>query len=166
MPLISQSISSFKGGVSQQPNIIRFPDQVEELINGFPSEVEGLQKRPPTIHIARLGDSMGNNKVRYHVINRDEKEQYILEMRSGSLRVWDLKGNAKTVNIKEDSSYLTVTDPIKEFRAVTVADYTFILNNTIKTAMADDLSPDTNDGKVLFDVRGTAYGRTYEIWLD
>lgn len=166
MPLISQSISSFKGGVSQQPDIIRFPDQVEELINGFPSEVEGLQKRPPTIHIARLGDSMGNNKVRYHVINRDEKEQYILEMRSGSLRVWDLEGNAKTVNIKEDSSYLTVTDPVKEFRAVTVADYTFILNNTIKTAMTDDLSPDTNDGKVLFDVRGTAYGKTYEIWLN
>lgn len=166
MPLISQSISSFKGGVSQQPDIIRFPDQVEELINGFPSEVEGLQKRPPTIHIARLGDSMGNNKVRYHVINRDEKEQYILEMRSDSLRVWDLKGNAKTVNIKEDSSYLTVTDPVKEFRAVTVADYTFILNNTIKTAMTDDLSPDTNDGKVLFDVRGTSYGKTYEIWLN
>lgn len=166
MPLISQSISSFKGGVSQQPDIIRFPDQVEELINGFPSEVEGLQKRPPTIHIARLGDSMGNNKVRYHVINRDEKEQYILEMRSGSLRVWDLEGNAKTVNIKEDSSYLTVTDPVKEFRAVTIADYTFILNNTIKTAMTDDLSPDTNDGKVLFDVRGTAYGKTYEIWLN
>lgn len=166
MPLISQSISSFKGGVSQQPDIIRFPDQVEELINGFPSEVEGLQKRPPTIHIARLGDSMGNNKVRYHVINRDENEQYILEMRSGSLRVWDLDGNAKTVNIKEDASYLTVTDPIKEFRAVTVADYTFILNNTIKTAMTDDLSPDTNNGKVLFDVRGTAYGKTYEIWLN
>lgn len=166
MPLISQSISSFKGGVSQQPDIIRFPDQVEELINGFPSEVEGLQKRPPTIHIARLGDSMGNNKVKYHVINRDEKEQYILEMRSGSLRVWDLKGNAKTVNIKEDSSYLTVTDPVKEFRAVTIADYTFILNNTIKTAMTDDLSPDNNDGKVLFDIRGTAYGKTYEIWLN
>lgn len=166
MPLISQSTSSFKGGVSQQPDIIRFPDQVEELVNGFPSEVEGLQKRPPTIHIARLGDSMGNNKVRYHVINRDENEQYILEMRSGSLRVWDLEGNAKSVTIEEDSSYLTVTDPLKEFRAVTVADYTFILNNTIKTAMTSDVSPNNNQGKVLFDVRGTNYGKTYEIWLN
>lgn len=166
MPLISQSIGSFKGGVSQQPDIIRFPDQVEELLNGFPSEVEGLQKRPPTIHIARLGDTMGDTKVRYHVINRDEKEQYILEMRSGSLRVWDLEGNAKSVTIEEDSSYLTVTDPLKEFRAVTVADYTFILNNTIKTAMTDDVSPDNNQGKVLFDVRGTNYGKAYEIWLN
>ena len=51
MPLVSQSIHSFKGGVSQQPDIIRFPDQVTELVNGFPNEVDGLQKRPPTLAI-------------------------------------------------------------------------------------------------------------------
>lgn len=56
MPLVSQSIHSFKGGVSQQPDIIRFPDQVTELVNGFPNEVEGLQKRPPTLAIKRLSD--------------------------------------------------------------------------------------------------------------
>lgn len=166
MPLISQSISSFKGGVSQQPDILRFPDQVEELINGFPSEVEGLQKRPPTIHIARIGDSLGTAKARYHVINRDENEQYILEMRSGSLKVWDLQGNSKSVTIEADASYLNVSDPLKDFRAVTVADYTFILNNTITTSMTGDVSPNNNNGKVLFDVRGTAYGKTYEIWLN
>ena len=55
MPLVSQSTVSYKGGVSQQPDIIRFADQVEEQINGFSSEVDGLQKRPPTVHIKRLG---------------------------------------------------------------------------------------------------------------
>ena len=44
MPLVSQSVPSFKGGVSQQPDIIRFPDQVTELINGFPNEVGGLKR--------------------------------------------------------------------------------------------------------------------------
>ena len=166
MPLISQSISSFKGGVSQQPDIIRFPDQVEELINGFPSEVEGLQKRPPTKHIARLGDSLGDARVRYHVINRDETEQYILEMRSGSLRVWDLEGNPKSVTIAEDSSYLNVSDPLDNFRAITIADYTFILNNSVVTKMTGALTPNTNNGYVLFDIRGTSYGKAYEIWLD
>lgn len=166
MPLISQSISSFKGGVSQQPDIIRFPDQVEELINGFPSEVEGLQKRPPTKHIARLGDSLGNTRVRYHVINRDDNEQYILEMRSGSLRVWDLEGNPKSVAISEDSSYLSVSDPLDNFRAITIADYTFILNNSIVAKMTGARTPNTNNGYVLFDIRGTSYGKAYEIWLD
>lgn len=44
MPLVSQSTVSYKGGVSQQPEIIRFADQVEEQINGFSSEVDGLQR--------------------------------------------------------------------------------------------------------------------------
>lgn len=44
MPLVSQSTVSYKGGVSQQPAIIRFADQVEEQINGFSSEVDGLQR--------------------------------------------------------------------------------------------------------------------------
>ena len=32
MSFISQDILSFKGGVSQQPPIIRYPDQLEEQI--------------------------------------------------------------------------------------------------------------------------------------
>lgn len=166
MALVSQGISSFKGGVSQQPDIIRFPDQLEEQINGFSSEVEGLQKRPPTIHIARLGDSLGNTKVKYHVINRDENEQYILEMRSGSLKVWSLDGSPRNVTISEDSTYLNVNDPVEDFRAVTVADYTFILNRNKKTTMDQATTGDANNGYVLFDIRGASYGKTYEIWLD
>ena len=72
MPLVSQSISSFKGGVSQQPDIVRFADQVQEQINGFSSEVEGLQKRPPTINVDRLGDQVNPKTLKYHVINRDD----------------------------------------------------------------------------------------------
>ena len=89
MPLVSQSTVSYKGGVSQQPDIIRFADQVEEQINGFSSEVDGLQKRPPTVHIKRLGDRVDPLTTKYHVINRDETEQYILGMSSGTLKVWE-----------------------------------------------------------------------------
>jgi hypothetical protein len=53
MSLISQDILSFKGGVSQQPPIIRYPDQLEEQINGFSSEVYGLQKRPPSVRVGK-----------------------------------------------------------------------------------------------------------------
>ena len=166
MALVSQSISSFKGGVSQQPDIVRYPDQLQEQINGFSSEVEGLQKRPPTIHVARLGDSLGDTKVKYHVINRDENEQYILEMRSGSLRVWSLDGTYRNVTLAEDSNYLSVSDPVDDFRAVTVADYTFILNRNITTRMDSATTGDSNNGYVLFDIRGASYGKTYEIWLN
>nr|DAL93611.1 MAG TPA: stabilization protein [Caudoviricetes sp.] len=49
-------------------------------------------------------------------------------MRNRQIKVWDLNGNPKKVNIKDDAAYLEVQDPNDDFRAVTVADYTFILN--------------------------------------
>lgn len=100
MPLVSQSVPSFKGGVSQQPDIIRFPDQVTELINGFPNEVEGLQKRPPTIHVKRISDRVDSSKKKYHIINRDETEQYILQLGSGEFQVFDLNGTAKSCSFE------------------------------------------------------------------
>lgn len=130
MPLVSQSVPSFKGGVSQQPDIIRFPDQVTELINGFPNEVEGLQKRPPTIHVARVGERVDASKKKYHVINRDENEQYILQLGSGEFQVFDLNGTAKTCYFEdaEAQQYITASNPKESLKAVTVADYTFVLN--------------------------------------
>jgi hypothetical protein len=75
-----------------------------------------------------LGDKIDGSASKFHIINRDENEQYLLEMRNRQIKVWDLNGNPKKVNIKDDAAYLEVQDPNDDFRAVTVADYTFILN--------------------------------------
>ena len=165
MPLVSQSIVSYKGGVSQQPDIIRFADQVEEQINGFSSEVEGLQKRPPTVHIKRLGDRVDPLTTKYHVINRDDNEKYILGMSNGALRVWDFEGNGKTVNIVDDASYLNVQDANDDFRAVTVADYTFILNCTKTIGMTTAITPRTGSDTALAYIKSAAYGKTYALYL-
>lgn len=165
MPLVSQSIVSYKGGVSQQPDIIRFADQVEEQINGFSSEVDGLQKRPPTVHIKRLGDRVDPLTTKYHVINRDETEQYILGMSSGSLKVWDFEGNEKQVVIDNDASYLNVTDANDEFRAVTVADYTFILNRSKTIGMSSATTPQNGQGTALAYIKSVSYAKTYALFL-
>lgn len=164
MPLVSQDITSFRGGVSQQPQILRFPDQLEEQINGVSSDVEGLQKRPPTIHIKRLGNTVDFSKVTYHVINRDEKEQYILEMSNENLRVFDMKGNEKKVNFPKGKSYLKSLDPKKDFKAVTVADYTFILNNKVVAKMKDDVKPYSLGTTTLVYVKNVGYAKTFAIF--
>lgn len=164
--LYSQSITNYRGGVSQQPSILRYPDQLEEQINAFPSLVEGLQKRPPTIHVKRLGNKIDYDSVNYHVINRDDTEQYILEMSNGNLRVWDMQGNEKTVKFPNGKSYLSVTNARKDFRAITIADYTFILNKTVTTRMKSDRTPRTNENTVLFDVRSAQYGKIYAIYIN
>lgn len=164
--LISQTTPSFRGGVSQQPDVLRFADQVEEQINAFPSEVEGLQKRPPTMHIKRLGDTVDYSAVKYHVINRDENEQYILELSNGNLRVWDLQGNEKVVKFPNGKSYLSSSDVQNDFRAITIADYTLILNKKVVTRMTSDRTPIVNENKVIYDLRNVQYGKGYAIYIN
>lgn len=166
MPLVSQSTSSYKGGVSQQPDIARFPDQVSQQINGFSSQVQGLQKRPPTKHIKRLGNKIDGTSSKFHIINRDENEQYILQMRNGALKVWDLEGTEKKVTIADDAQYLNTEDPNADFRAVTVADYTFILNRSKVVQLdTESLTPSTGSNIALVYIKNAQYAKTYAIFV-
>lgn len=168
MPLVSQSVPSFKGGVSQQPDIIRFPDQVTELINGFPNEVEGLQKRPPTIHVKRLSDRADSNKKKYHVINRDETEQYILQLGSGEFQVFDLNGNARNCSFEtdEDRQYIIANNPKDSLKAVTVADYTFVLNTEKVVDPVEGVSDSGWSDTSLAYIKNAQYAKTYAIYID
>lgn len=166
MPLVSQSTSSYKGGVSQQPDIVRFPDQVSQQINGFSSQVQGLQKRPPTKHIKRLGNKIDGTASKFHIINRDENEQYILQMQNGALKVWDLAGTEKKVTIADDAQYLSTEDPNSDFRAVTVADYTFILNRSKVVQLdTESLTPSTGSNIALVYIKNAQYAKTYAIFV-
>lgn len=168
MPLVSQSVPSFKGGVSQQPDIIRFPDQVTEIINGFPNEVEGLQKRPPTIHVKRVADRVDTSKKKYHVINRDENEQYILQLGSGEFQVFDLNGNARNCSFEtdEDRQYIIANNPKESLRAVTVADYTFVLNTEKVVDPVEGTSDSGKSDTSLAYIKNAQYAKTYAIYIN
>lgn len=168
MPLVSQSVPSFKGGVSQQPDVLRFPDQVTELINGFPNEVEGLQKRPPTISIGRLGDHVDSSKKKYHVINRDESERYILQLGSGEYWVYGLDGSSKQCKFENDEArqYIEANNPKESLKAVTVADYTFILNTEKIVDRVEGLSDAGWSDTALIYIKNANYAKTYAIYID
>lgn len=71
MGLVSQSVKNLKGGISQQPDILRYPNQGALQINGWSSESEGLQKRPPTTFVKYLRpDTAWPGKPAIHMINR------------------------------------------------------------------------------------------------
>lgn len=79
MTLISQAITSLKGGISQQPPQLRFPDQVAAQENAFSDEVLGLLKRPPSVFVNKL-NIPNIDTAKMHVINRDETEKYIMTL--------------------------------------------------------------------------------------
>lgn len=163
--LYSQNIKNLVSGISQQPPILRLPEQLEEQINGFSTESNGLQKRPPTIFVKTLMNSISDDaEPLVHFVNRDDSEQYIMYFIGNTLRIFDLAGQEKVVTISEDANYLASLKPRKNIRVVTVADYTFIINRNIEVSMTNATSPDafTTQG-CLIHVKSGQYGRTYEI---
>lgn len=109
MPLVSQTIASFKGGVSQQPDILRYPDQLREQINGFSNEIEGLQKRAPTVHVKRLFDKIDDDNVKMHFINRDAEEKYLVMIRPKTNNVTPtpppVEGKELTIDFKNPGTF-------------------------------------------------------------
>lgn len=138
MSNVSGPISNLIGGVSQQPAPLRLATQCEYQHNFLPSVQDGLIRRPGTTHVAKLSSAAWDEASFIHPIIRGDAERYVTVVRSGDIYVYDLNtGEAKTVSKPNGTGYLSGTD----FRAVTVADYTFIVNRATKAAMSASLSP-------------------------
>ena len=165
MALVSRTIPNLVQGISQQPEVLRLSSQATVQENGFSSVVEGLKKRPPTNHLAKLSSLTPNNAY-MHTINRDTTERYLIQITSGAIKVYTTAGVEKTVVMQTSASnYLTSTDPKGDFVAMTVADFTFILNKQKTTAMAST----TSSAKVEQAVYSVLQGITdtkYSITID
>ena len=165
MPLVQQTIKNIIAGISQQPSRLRHAEQLEEQINGYSTEAGGLQKRPPTMHIKQLPKLPTTAKI--HLINRDDNEQYIVVFTGSGLRVFDLQGNEKQVNLQNSANeYITCNNPTAELKAITVADHTFIVNTTKEVAMDNAKTPNSwSTQGALIVIRQGNYGRKYTISL-
>ena len=147
MSLVSQAIANLFNGVSQQSPSIRQPAQAEFQENSFSSIVDGLHKRHPTNFLAKLSSTAPEGNPFIHVINRDAVEQYVLIISDGQLQVWDLEGNQKTVTVGASAAeYIDVDNPAADLNALTIADYTFILNRTkaVRRKSSGETPPSTN----------------------
>ena len=97
MPLVTSSIPNLINGISQQPPALRLSSQGEEQINCMPSPVEGLKKRSPMNHIAKVWpDSAGSKRPFVHLVDRDGTSQWIVYIQNGQIKVCDLDGTAYT----------------------------------------------------------------------
>lgn len=167
MPLYTQSIKNLKGGISQQPDILRFSDQGFAQVNAWSSESDGLQKRPPTVLTKRLGDKdyLGSNP-KFHLINRDEKEQYYLVFTGDGIKVFELNGTERVVGGNID--YVRTASPREDIRVVTVADYTFVVNKTIPVRIGTTKAHDGYNTKArgIINLRGGQYGRTLSVSIN
>jgi hypothetical protein len=129
MPLISQKVPNLLGGVSQQDERLRRPNQGDEQLNGLSDPSRGLSKRPPSEYVALLDATVASYDTAWvHTINRDLDDKYRVILRDGDLKVFDWDGNEVTVVFPEGKAYLAESTVGPNFRAVTVEDTTFIVN--------------------------------------
>lgn len=164
MGLISTTIPNLVNGVSQQPSPLRLPSQGHAQINCLDSVVDGKKKRPATSHRALLAS--GNIGSAYcHTINRDISERYEVIITDGDLKVFKLDGTEKTVAFPDGKTYLDVDVAAEDFAAMTVADYTFIVNKTRIVAMLDaevSASPDRG-GEALVFIKQATHDTDYTL---
>ena len=166
MGLINQDIKNLVSGVSQQPPILRHPEQLEEQLNGYSSESSGLQKRPPSIFVASLGRKVNDKtKPLVHFIDRDEDEKYIVLFTGSDIEVYDMQGRKQTVKFTEGTKpYIYSEAPRYTLKPITIADYTFVSNIKQVTKMADAIDNKAWETQgLLVNIKSGQYGRTYRI---
>jgi len=165
MGMISSAIPNLIQGISQQSPSLRLSSQAEVQVNAFPSLVEGLQKRPPLEHVAIMNNSETTGSFT-QLINRDANERYFMFINaSNQISIYDLAGNAKTVTYPNGTSYLNSSVPATDFRAVTVADYTFIVNANQTVAMNTAVTP-LYPFTGLIAVKQGDYNQRFTVYLD
>ena len=146
---ITQTIPSYSGGMSEQPDNLKFPGQVTDSVNAIPDITKGLFKRPG---LKRIDSSLVNDSDRSHTTAvgklhevqsggswfhyyRDEAEgSYIGQIdSSGNVRVWSCRTGERMTTVYGTGgeaaikAYLATSTP-ENIQTLTINDSTFVSN--------------------------------------
>ena len=164
MPVISRSIPTLLRGISQSSDSAKQADHADIQDNADSNPVIGLIKRSGLQYITNLSNTTVGN-VHIQTINRDANEQYVAIFSNGNVRVFELDGTEKTVNKPDGTTYLNTSDPRSVIKTVTIADFTFVVNTSITTAMDTTLSAGNITQAVVF-VNNVSDDTTYSVTVD
>jgi len=173
MPLLVTSVPNLAQGVSQQPDNLRYPGQCDEQINAWSTVVEGLVKRPNTRWVNQFNDTAvsDSDKLFTHFVKRDEDNKYCVQVSLGGVGVIDL-ANGTNISVAVTSianSYLSlgssVTNPLKDLRALTVADYTFLVNKNRVVEKNPNKISATPEKEALITVKLGDYEEAYSVYI-
>ena len=162
MTAVTQTISSYTFGISEQPDSRKKPGQLTFLDNALPDITSGLVKRPGTRYVAELTETPGTWFNYY----RDGNEQYMghIAFTTGAVTVWNvLTGQQVPFNGTNSNDYLKHTKT-SDIATYTINDVTYIVNRTKRPKMKTTKSP-TRVSEAFYEVKTLAYGRTYQVNL-
>ena len=170
MALLNTSLPNLIGGVSQQPDSVRFEGQCEEQTNAISSVVDGLSKRPNTRHIAKLLSSAISANSFVHFVDRTDSEKYVVIHDGSTLKAFNLDGTQCTINgasslTTSSVSYINTATPRQNLKALTVGDTTFVLNQTTTVSASSSTTPALPFRGLVTITQGD-YNKLYSVSID
>ena len=182
MASVTQTIDNYFAGISQQPDLKKFPGQLKDIVNAVPDAIEGLYKRPGA---KRIGSTplanVQSNGSWFHYFRDETEGSYIGQIASdGKVRMWSCNdGTEKDVWYHTDNSaydgsnsihtsitsYLTPSSATatEDLQALTINDTTF-LNNRTKTVASTGTTPARSETHFAFvEILRTENGRQYAM---
>ena len=188
MTSVTQSIDTYHGGISLQPDLKKLPGQVKDIVNAVPDVTEGLYKRPGAKRISPAAGqanhdapipNVQSNGSWFHYFRDETEGSYIGQIASdGKVRMWSCNdGTEKDVWYHTDNSaysggnsdhtsitsYLTPSSATatEDLQALTINDTTFLNNRTktVGTTGTTTARPDTHFAYI--ELLRTENGRQY-----
>ena len=166
MGVISRAIPTLLRGISQSSDALKQADHADIQDNADSNPVLGLSKRSGSQFLATVGSSTLGN-VHIQTINRDANEQYVAIFSNGDVKVFELDGTEKTVNKPDGTNYLNTSNPRSVMKTVTIADFTFVVNTSITTAMDSAVSNSaSNITQAIIFIKQATSKTTYSVTVD
>ena len=170
MASVTQSIPTLTGGLSQQPDELKVPGQVNVANNVLPDVTQGLQKRPGGKLVDSLSDGTLNSNAngKWFHYYRDEAEQYIGQIwRNGQIRMWRCS-DGQDMTVTHDAgtqTSLTHTED-DQVQTLTVNDFTYITNRTKTVTMAQGTDLEAvRPAEAFIELKQVAYSKQYSVNL-
>jgi hypothetical protein len=175
MASITQTIQEYSLGMSEQPDQLKFPGQVTEVINAIPDITKGLFKRPGAKRVGTTPLANVQSGGSWFHYFRDETEgSYIGQIAAdGQVRVWRCTDGQQmttaygTGGQTAIQNYLATSTP-ENIQTLTINDTTFVTsrdttnaNTLIGTTGTTDATPDAHFG--FIELLRTENGRQYGV---
>ncbi len=175
---ITQTIPQYSAGISEQPDHLKFPGQVTDVVNAIPDVTKGLFKRPGSKRIGTDALSSVQSGGSWFHYFRDETEgSYIGQVAAdGQVRVWRCTdGQLMTTSYTHDGvnhqstvqNYLATSEP-ENLQFLTINDTTFVnsrdttnANTLVGTTGTTDATPDAHFA--FIELLRTENGRQYGL---
>ena len=180
MASVTQTIPSFTGGISEQPDQLKFPGQVKDVVNAIPDITRGLYKRPGAKRVGTTplaNVQSGGSWFHYH--RDDEEGSYIGQVAAdGQLRMW--KADGDNAGAAQNITYGTggqtaiqnylATSNAENIQFLTINDTTFVCSrdSTNSNTLVGSTGTTTDNPNTHFafvEVTRTENGRQYGLNL-